>query len=184
MGKINIFGIETEKSVYDWTEKFKEVSWTDEETLYESNELFHHNEDDGLDFDYKYYVRFIELDNLINYELLMVIMPNSMDKGVLKKMRNFYGGDNLHPIDIIDYGCSITFGSGNIVDWDEEYEILIKIANVFECMDNLRGFYLDKTWNLIGSNGWDTIRHTLYGDDLFKPAMDRMNERNKIKATV
>lgn len=30
-----------------------------------------------------------------------------------------------------------------------------------ECMDSLRGFFLDRAWNAIGTTGWDTIDYLL-----------------------
>lgn len=44
------------------------------------------------------------------------------------------------------------------------------------------GFYLDRTWNMIGTTGWDSIYSMTEGKDLFKPAMDRWRDQKEEEA--
>lgn len=42
------------------------------------------------------------------------------------------------------------------------------VASVVEVVDSFRGFYIDKPWNRIGTTGWDTLKHNVNGETLFK----------------
>lgn len=189
MNKIEIFGWQTDQRFDNWSEKFEQLYDNDDETLYVSKEKFHHDEDDGFKFDYKYVVRFVDYRQYtdcdqIGYELLMVVMPKSLHKSQIEELVKQFGEDfdpkqiGLH--DVIDCLCaSVAFGRGEIDNWDEVDNELLKIAHVFEVMDRFRGFSLDKYVNLIGTTGWDVLAHATKGEDLFQPAFDRYNEAKK-----
>lgn len=171
--KITIFGITTDKQ-FSWTEKFEESSWSDEERYFESKEVFEHIDDD-FSFKYKYIIDVAERcwdrkeDFAVSLEL--VILPESCYD--LDGVAEFSGisEEDVTWWDLLMYGGhSVNFGT-TICEESEIEETLTKIANVFESMDGLRGFFLDKAWNRIGSTGWDTILHAVLGDDLFAPAM-------------
>jgi len=43
----------------------------------------------------------------------------------------------------------------------------------------LIGFYLDRHWNRLGTNGWDSICTMTQGKDLFEPAFNRLKDELK-----
>ena len=48
-------------------------------------------------------------------------------------------------------------------------------ASVVNNMNAMRGFYLDKPWNMIGSTGWDILNELVgNGKDFISAALDRM----------
>jgi hypothetical protein len=60
--------------------------------------------------------------------------------------------------------------------WDEcegVVKALAAIANVFESINDLRGFYFDKYVNRIGTTGWDMINAFINGSDWTKATFDR-----------
>jgi hypothetical protein len=60
----------------------------------------------------------------------------------------------------------------------EKYIKEIYVPNTDAIM-GLIGFYLDRPWNQLGTNGWDSIYTMTQGKDLFKPAFDRIKEELK-----
>ena len=185
MEKIEIFGITTDRRFDDWKEKFELSYENDDETLYVSKETFHHNEDDGFDFDYKYCVQFTDFSEFdeeggIGYQLIMVVMPMSLHKGNLEKLCKEYGIAS-NEIDIRccidDLTAYVKFGEGECEKWEDVDGILLRIAHVFGFMDRMRGFFLDKPWNRIGSTGWDTLSYAIKGTDIFQPAIDRYRDK-------
>ena len=189
MNKIEIFGWQTDQRFDNWSEKFEQLYDNDDETLYVSKEQFHHDEDDGFRFDYKYVVRFVDYSQYtdsdkIGYELLMVVIPKSLHKSQIEELAKQFGEDfdrkRIDLRDVIDnLSASIVFGSGEIDNWDEVDNELLKIAHVFDVMDRFRGFSLDKYVNRIGTTGWDVLAHATRGEDLFQPAFDRYKEEMK-----
>ena len=189
MNKIEIFGWQTDQRFDNWSEKFEQLYDNDDETLYVSKEQFHHDEDDDFRFDYKYVVRFVDYSQYtdsdkIGYELLMVVMPKSLHKSQIEELAKQFGEDfdpkQIDLRDVIDcLTASVAFGSGEIDNWDEVDNELLKIAHVFDVMDRFRGFSLDKYVNRIGTTGWDVLAHATKGEDLFQPAFDRYKEEMK-----
>lgn len=189
MNKIEIFGWQTDQRFYDWSEKFEQLYDNDDETLYVSKEQFHHDEDDGFRFDYKYVVRFVDYSQYtdydkIGYELLMVVMPKSLHKSQIEELAKQFGEDfdpkQIDLRDVIDcLIASVAFGRDEIDNWDEVDNELLKIAHVLDMLDRFRGFSLDKYVNRIGTTGWDVLAHATKGEDLFQPIFDRYKEKMK-----
>ena len=44
---------------------------------------------------------------------------------------------------------------------------------MIDTMDSFRGFYLDKAWNRIGTQGWDVIRELVHGEDYIHATLAR-----------
>lgn len=186
MNKIEIFGWSTDQRFDDWREKFTQEYDNDCEELYSSIETFRHDADDEFDFKYKMCVKFVDYREFggegIGYELMMVVMPESLHKTHIGKICADYdfSPDRIELRDVIDdVSAVVRFAGGQCEEWDEKDGILLRIAHVFEAMNRLRGFYIDKCWNCIGSTGWDTLGYAINGTDLFQPAFDRYKEEMK-----
>lgn len=173
MEKINIFGITTDKQFSDYKDFFTESDWSDSEMMYfESNETFQHIDDD-FSFNYKFIVevaeRYWENKEDFAVSLQMVVLPESCNKEELESVA-FPAGIKTEEVTWWDLlhngGFNVTFGK-TICEKDSIDETILQISHVFKCMNGLFGFYMDKVWNMIGSDGWDIVRHAVLGTDLF-----------------
>ncbi len=189
MNKIEIFGWQTDQRFDNWNEKFEQLYDNDDEVLYVSKKQFHHDEDDVFNFDYKYVVRFEDYSQYtdsdkIGYELLMVVSPKSLHSSQIEELAKAFGEEfdinQVDERDILDcLWASVSFGRGEIDDWSEVDNVMLSISHVFESMDWMRGFSLDRCVNRIGTTGWDVLAHATKGEDLFQPAFDRYKEAKK-----
>jgi hypothetical protein len=92
-------------------------------------------------------------------------------------------GENSYPInaaDIIENTFPIIFAGEKINiqpdGWTEQCDITDKcstISALLHGMDALRGFYLDRYVNRIGTTGWDCVRQCVCGTDPFRAALNR-----------
>ena len=148
-----------------------------------SKKTFRH-EDDELTFDYKYVIEIVDMKaygdgNDIYAELYLMPTPEALHPHAQEQIMSFCGVDEIGDIsymDMIAYG-----GSGvsmAIESWKDEEainpledekckQVLDNIATLFESIDRMRGFYIDKCWNVIGSTGWDVLRNAILNEELF-----------------
>lgn len=175
MEKVNVMGITSPKNIKNWKEKFECVLDEDEYALFVSKDEFTNNEDPDIkDFNYRYAIDcFTTFKNgkcTWHYALKLVVCPKSLDKNFLSSVAECSGvSENEVEIqDIIGHGGGdVTFGCESSEDDKIDYDIITDIANVFEAINSLKAFYLDKNWNY-KLNGWDVIKHCVNGEDMFK----------------
>ena len=172
-------------------------------TLTSKETFIHNEENGETKFEYKLILRGTDMgafgcDNSIVFELLMMPLPKYWHTSIIREAASMFGWDN-EPIeklydmfkasDAYDVGCtiqliedSIDYNPNNIHYGSYYYNILecvqaIKMMNVIASVsldiNNMRGFALDHSWNMLGNNGWDTLRHILCGGNLFAPAFAR-----------
>ena len=152
-----VFGIEF-NSVVNVENKFDEVFNDGDMVFYESKETFHHDEN-GLTFDYKFAIVGEYCEGTLYYSLGLVPCANSL--GASKRLEVAscccLDEDELTIYDIWSYGCNIYLGceSEEGEEFNDEYFSLI--ASVFETINSMRGFYLDKYVNRFGNTGWDML---------------------------
>lgn len=186
--KYKIFGIETDHDVYKVDDKFECID-LDETLFYQSKEVFQHREDDVLNFDYKYYIEVIDWDActgeekgvyMVNFGI--VPMFESLNDEKKSSVISCCGCEDTTPdvYDVHSYGCSVPLGNVEIehhgMTYDECEELqttLNGIANVFETIDRLRGFFLDRHVNRIGSTGWDLLNDYINGVNFVRATLDR-----------
>lgn len=160
------------------------------ESYYYSKKTYKH-EEDGLNFNYKYAVRVEDLEDLTGEEdykgkvaidLYLVPLADSMDKGVLGMVKSCCGlgeDDEVYISDIIEYGLganilSETVSNCRYIEGTKVKGKLTAIANILDMVDSMRGFYLDRQWNQIGTNGWDVLNEMVNGKDYIKSSFDRL----------
>lgn len=156
------------ESVFD--EEYKE----EEELLLISKQGYTHEEDD-LTFSYKYYVNCVknyDNDKWI-YIFGIVVSPQSLNEKIAKEMLDFTGLENIEETSIMDIlsfgGCDVQCGCEIGGEREElNYNIVDAAANIINLVESMFGFYMDKSWNNIGTDGWDTLRHAVNGEKLFK----------------
>ena len=73
-------------------------------------------------------------------------------------------------MDVFDYGMNVILCTEN-TEGEYDKSVMDKIASVINMIDGLRGFYLDKIQNRIGTTGWMLL------DDF-------INDKDSIKATL
>lgn len=187
--KHDIFGISTNYDTNAFENVFEEVYDNDYEAYYRSKKTYQHREE-GLNFDYKYVVNVDDIDELTGEEtgeygitLLMVPTFKSLCKKKQKSIAEDCEGREPNICDCGLYGTSIVLGSENVKHDNkpmDECEVLQKklrgVANVVGCIDGLRGFYLDKYVNRIGTTGWDLLHDYINGKNFVLATLDRITD--------
>lgn len=191
-------------SIFNWTfehepvkleDTFKGVRDNDGEVIYESKQTYEHR-DEGLNFDYKYVIRAenayeltgdSDAENKWYLELMLVptigsLLPNQQEE---LKARC---GEDYEPdmTDLVDDGSYVQMGFEEVfVDPAQGFDAIMpqkiaEVASVVESINSMRGFYLDRAYNRIGSTGWD-ILNNLVGDgkSFITAALDRYKEEQK-----
>lgn len=185
--KHNIFGIQTNSDDNKFEDKF-DVLYDDCGAFFESKETFHH--EDETSFDFKYCVEVIDLDDACGeekygIELAVVPMFNSLCEKQKKIILDCscVSEDEVTTMDIYQEGTSIMIGYTDVPNegkpWDEcegVVKALAAIANVFESINSLRGFYFDKYVNRIGTTGWDLIDDFINGKDFVTATLNRYKD--------
>jgi hypothetical protein len=123
-------------------------------------------------------IEFIDLESACGedgwlVEAKLVVSPDSLSD---EKREAVAGSMGRRP-DEIDYYDVHSYGLGVQIDhiwgaesWEEGYEE-IKAQTAFG--EFAPGFILDRTWNMIGTNGWDTLRDACFNVDQFDATLER-----------
>ena len=161
-------------------EKFNADLNDSDSAFYTSKEVFVHDEDEDLKFKYHYCIEAEYCEGSIYYALYLVPTADSLTEEKLNSVMRCSGleKEDVTPYDICGYGCNVLFGSycdNNVEEVNDD--ILNLIANVFEAMNSLRGFTLDKPQNRIGTNGWDLLYDFIKDEDYIEKTLSRYNEK-------
>ena len=188
--KHEIFGLAFDHEPKKVDDLFDCIRDADYEVIFVTKETYEHRED-GLNFDYKFAIRAEnayeltgepEDENVWHLEVMLIPTVDSLLPNEQKELQDRVGEDGEPSIiDLIDAGSYVEFGFEAVkVDPDKGYDAVMcpkydEAASVIDIMNAMRGFYLDKAWNRIGSTGWD-ILNSLVGDgkDFISAAFDRM----------
>lgn len=189
MRKIEFGGVSTTSRAKSFKKMFDTICEYDSESYYESKKTYRHEEDD-FTFDYKMVVRvedFYELSGEEEYkdklffELLMVPTTKYFNKNKLENIAHSSCLEDISEVnnyDIVSYGCGAGLGSemvGGIRSWRSKKitDKLNDIATVVDTIDAMRGFYLDKAWNRMGTTGWDSLHEMVEGKDAIFATINR-----------
>jgi hypothetical protein len=147
--------------------------------LYLSKNVYHHDlEDDPKDnFNYRYAIEayYSEENDETYYYLMLIPTFGSLSAKRQADVRDMVGMDETdtpNEIDVHDYGIQIIMGREN-VKGQYDKSVVDKIASVVDVIDRMRGFYLDKAQNRLGSTGWDMLDDYINGNDFLKATLDR-----------
>lgn len=154
--KYNIFGIQFD-TLIPVDDKFDEQNAESDNATYFSKEEFFH--EDEISFHYRYCIEAVYCEGSIFYGLFLVPSPKDLNKETLKSVASYSGVDleGVSYYDVFSYGCNILFGNHKEGTDTINAETIDKIASIFETIDSLRGFYLDKPQNRIGDTGWSNL---------------------------
>lgn len=179
----------------DWKDIFT-VQYNDSGRLYliQKGDAFSHDEE-GMQFKFRMAVEAIDLRNLymgnqIYISLVLVPEPECWCSQMMESLKHMCGIDDLKPEDVLvsdalgvcaavriteEYAdCKEDDECRNILDCTEAIEHLNKAARLVPVASNLRGFFLDKTWNQIGNTGWDIIHMAVNGEDVIDESYKKM----------
>ena len=154
-----------------------ELIYDDNNVIWETKDVFTHD-DEEFSFKYKYMIEAVDFSDFdpdveedaskYYVEIHMVVDPESLSKKVLANVKNTMD-EHIEYWDILRYGLSIQMAHNNELVLESELDSkIIEAMNCIPVIDGLRGFYLDKPWNRIGTTGWDTIQYAIgLTDSLF-----------------
>lgn len=175
-------------------DKFDELYNDDGFAIFESKKTYHSDDEDYKPFDYKLVIRATALGqfigegedghNDVHIELSMCPLPEFLSEKIANEIKDSMGVDKLTVYDIAEYGSCPELESDTIVitDDDDAYNVLdvnvIKekldcAATAAETFNSLRGFSLDKPWNLLSNTGWDLLDEMIEGIDLSENIIKR-----------
>ena len=175
-------------------DKFDELYNDDGFAIFESKKTYHSDDEDYKPFDYKPVIRAPALGqfigegedghNDVHIELSMCPLPEFLSEKIADEIKDSMGVDKLTVYDIAEYGSCPELESDTIVitDDDDAYNVLdvdvIKkkldcAATAAETFNSLRGFSLDKPWNLLSNTGWDLLDEMIEGIDLSENIIKR-----------
>ena len=187
-----------EKDEKNWLDLFEEYYNDDGEMIAFSKEVFEHGFDfeDVCKFKYRLCIKVLTMnsflsddedgDNDVHIELFIVPLPKYLNSKIKNEIANCMGVEDIDVYDIVTYGnCPcldrdyLTLNDNvDIYDVTENEEIVKMLnacATTCKTINNLRGLYLDRTWNMIGNTGWDLLGDMLNGEDFIQKAFDRYN---------
>jgi len=87
-------------------------------------------------------------------------------------------GPEFAQLEFINYGLGIRL-SGGMDSYATEKESIDAMKNDVLPISTLIGFYMDKTWNQIGTTGWDTLNELVNNLDQFNESMNRITTQNE-----
>jgi hypothetical protein len=172
---IHVFDILSPKTVFSWEEKFDRIFDGEDNALFVSKDKFRSEGDNDIkDFNYRYAIECFKWWNngkcVWYYSLKFVVCPESLDKTYLETVCDCCGV-NENEVEIQDIisrgGGDVSFGTETTEGEKMNYDVLTNIANVFETMNAMRGFYLDRNINP-ELDGWDMVRYCVEGENVFK----------------
>ena len=134
---------------------------------------YHHTEDEELTFDYRYLITANLWDDENGNDMWYVTLhlvpsPQSLCKEKVDSICDCCGVDKseLKHSDINDYGCTVDVATETTSEQDPQH--LIDLASsIVPAVDGLRGFFLDKRINAIGTTGWDILQSAINGVKIF-----------------
>ena len=188
MAKYNnsVFNIRfQDSSLIDVESKFnleREMDDYDDTTFYLSNEVYHHDQDPEFKFDYQYGIEAYrykdEDDQSIHtfYTLYMIPTFSSLSKNRQNDVIESSGVDDPNTMDVFDYGISLVFAREDTIG-EYDKSIMDKIASIVDNIDALKGFYLDKAQNRIGTDGWMMLDDYINDVDFAKATLEKYKSR-------
>jgi len=152
------------------------------EILLLTKKTYEHREE-NLNFDYKYAISAFNMwfatdddeqfneDNAYDVGIYLIVSPDSLDEKIREEIKEASEGYCDYQ-DIFFHGMAVRLVHDNHpMDGIEDY--MYKVGNIIEPLDLMRGFYLNRPINKLGSTGWDMIFNCLDGESYIKRALER-----------
>ena len=165
------FGGITPASIESADKNFDLIFDDSERVEWLSKNEYHHT-DDGLEFDYRYLITANLYDDdgkdVWYVTLHLVPSPASLCDDKAESVCDCCGVDRgeLNHSDINDYGLGVDIATETTSEQDPQ-QLIDLAATIAPMVDGLRGFFLDKRINLIGTTGWDILQNAVNGVKIF-----------------
>ncbi|MFW5895372.1 MAG: hypothetical protein ACOCT9_01380 [archaeon] len=181
MTKEKLFSFGNISGVFDERRKndFKVYYENDYYKQFLSKETFEHREE-GLNFDYKYLIsiRFLEnyeieeeIDDFEKCFVNIYLIPTS--DSMCEKIKESLG--EWFYYDAVRIGHVVRMLSSGPILSDKADKKACEAMNAVVPIDGMRGFYLDRPWNEIGTTGWDKIKELIGKiDNCITDSIERM----------
>lgn len=183
-------GVSTYKESVNVEEHFEEW-YNDAGNLFLLGKKEFQHEEEGFNFKYRYAIRALDIEELsgeegapIHIELLLVPSPESLCEKAIEDVGGSFDWDSddlsieCKYWDIAEYSYAVRMLEDSIEGLTEDKYDLLDLEPVkakiealvatYEAVDSMRGFNLDRAWNMIGTTGWDTLKCAILGEQLFK----------------
>ena len=190
MKKIEFGGVSTKlERAKSFSRNFDTII-EDDDSLYVSKKTYRHEEDD-FTFDYNLLVRVEDLYSMSGedehkdkfyVELLMLPTKEYFNKSKLEDVAHCSGIDTseVNYYDIVSYGFGVQLSDEVVYakSWNSKNlkDRLNAVATTYDTINNLRGFYLDRSWNRIGTTGWDSLCEIINGSDAILDSINRLQK--------
>lgn len=180
MEKFEFAGISTENADTAFENEFETI-YDDCSSFHQSKEVFEHDADGDLRFKYRLCVNVVDLEEYDEtaagnalVELQLVPTFESLHETKRTSVLDCCGMEagECGCYDVSQCGCEVTLASCECA-MEEVPAKLEAIANTYRTVNSLRGFYLDKYVNRIGTTGWDLLRDFVNGVDFVQAAFSR-----------
>mgnify|MGYP004475949255 CR=1 FL=1 len=190
-----------ESQIIPYTEKFDVLYDDGGEMKLITKETYSTEADEDMPaFKYKYVLNCMDLiafgseEKSIVIQCLMCPLPEYVNKETLSEITDdidFYFSDATSSGVLPNMGDEyINYDPEQVPEdenrWDDYYyhltdnkdfiQVLNVAATMIDGMNDLRGWRMDRTWNHIGSTGWDLLRHLLLGENWIKKSINRILE--------
>lgn len=165
---LNYFKFSMENIKEKTSLNFNEVYDDGNSIIFETEKVFHHIED-GLDFKYRYRYAIetvkcyeatddIEYKEKIHVAIYMIVDKQSLHSDKIRSLVKSHciEYEEIIASDLISEGYSVVFAE-DIIEEDNLDECVLFSKHLIPHLDSMRGFYLDKPFNMIGTNGWDLL---------------------------
>ena len=160
-------------SCYELPKKFDDLFDTyDCDGMWATKKTYRHS-DPGMSFKYKYSLEAVEFEEgkVMTY-VKLVMLPESFCKAKRAKLADGYGIEekDLTVADILaNELAGVVMMESQLFEYDTYDEedwigcarfrtLQDTVANVLDMLDGMRGFFIDRSQNMIGTTGWDLIK--------------------------
>lgn len=188
-----LFGIVLKENNFMEKESYKdyfEEIWNDDEQLCLkfkekfSNDFF----EDGKEISYHFYLNFLGNEE-VGYILELNVMP-TLDFISTNKLKEIAEDYNIPIRELTEYDVlsnnwipllsseNIEFDIISDLSWYSEgiIDLIETSTSVIPNINNLIGFYMDKSVNMIGTINWDLLRDLLFDEDPIKNTFSRFEK--------
>ena len=188
-----LFGIVLKENNFMEKESYKdffEEIWNDDEELcLKFNEKFsNYFIEDGKEISYHFYLNFLGNEE-VGYVLELNMMP-TLDFISTNKLKEIAEDYNIPIRELIEYDVlsnnwtpllaseNIEFDIISDLSWYSEgiIDLIETSTSVIPNINNLIGFYMDKSVNMIGTTNWDLLRDLLFNEDPIKNTFSRFKK--------
>ena len=195
-----VWGFSSDGELAKWDDVWEGIEDTGDTIMFQTKKTFKHEDEcefGDFIFEYKYVIRItdmwqFEADEEIDrfaMELLMVPLSKYVNPKFIENWEEKYGDFDRENIDVSfildEMQCPImkyeTCNVNNNIDYGDWYteelkDFLSKAWSAIKAIDRLKGFWLDRPQNRIGTTGWDYLKEFVFGVDAFQLTMDRYKD--------